>query len=135
MAHLVSFRSTRFDPTAETPNPINPIAGQAVLNWLRAELAKAQYASTEPDTEDWGWYINVEGGGASYMVGASADAEGSTPSVEWVIQVHRHQSLKEKLLGRNQMAVDDPLVALIERIVRADPDSSDVAVDRGDPLV
>ena len=131
MPHLISFRSPRFDPTAETPNPINPIAGQAVLNWLRAELAKAQYTSTEPATEDWGWYINVEGGGGSYMVGASGDAEGSTSSVEWIIQVHRHRSLKEKLLGRNQMAVDDPLVGVIERIVRADPQSSEVALDRG----
>ena len=131
MPHLVSFRSTRFDPTAETQNPINPIAGQAVLNWLRAELAKAQYTSTEPDTEDWGWYINVEGGGASYMVGASGDAEGSTPTVEWIIQVHQHRSLTDKLLGRKQTVVDDPLAALIERIVRADPQSSEVAVDRG----
>ena len=61
MAHVVSFRSNKFDVSAETPNPINPIAGQSVLTWLRAELAKAQYTATEPDTEDWGWYIDVTG--------------------------------------------------------------------------
>ena len=129
MPHLVSFRSTRFDVAAETPNPINPIAGHGVLGWLRGELAKAQYASTEPAAEDWGWYINVEGGGTSYMVGASGDAESSSPAVEWIIQVHKHRSVTDKLLGRQQMAVDDPLVALIDRIVRADPQSSEVAVD------
>ena len=86
--------------------------------------------ATEPDTEDWGWYIDVTGNDGSYLVGASADADGSTPDVEWVIQVHRHRSLTDKLFGRNKMAVDDPLVTLIERIVRADPQISEVSVDR-----
>jgi len=41
MAHVVSFRTSKFDVRTETPNPINPIAGQGVLRWLRLELAKA----------------------------------------------------------------------------------------------
>jgi hypothetical protein len=130
MAHVVSFRTSKFDVSAETPNPINPIAGQSVLAWLRTELAKAQYTATEPDTEDWGWYIDVTGKDGSYLVGASADADGSTPDVEWVIQVHRHRSMSDKLFGRNKMAVADPLAAMIERIVRADPQISDVSVER-----
>jgi len=130
MAHVISFRTHKFDVNAEVPNPINPIAGQGVLVWLRSELAKAQYTATEPDTEDWGWYIDVTGNDGSYLVGASADADGSTPDVEWVIQVHRHRSMSDKLFGRNKMAVDDPLVTLIERIVRADPQISDVSVER-----
>jgi len=130
MAHVISFRSRKFDVMAETPNPTNPIAGQSVLRWLRAELGKAQYVATEPDTEDWGWYIDVTGNDGSYLVGASADAHGSTPEVEWVIQVHKHRSMKDKLLGRNTMAMDDALVALIERIVRGDSQISEVSVDR-----
>jgi hypothetical protein len=130
MAHIISFRTRKFDVTTETPNPINPIAGQSVLKWLRPELAKAQYTATEPDTEDWGWYLDVTGNDGSYLVGASADADGSTPDVEWVIQVHKHRSMKDKLLGRNTLAVDDSLAALIERILRADPHISDVAVER-----
>lgn len=131
MAHIVSFRTSKFDVTAEDPNPTNPIAGQSVLRWLGAELAKkARYTATEPDSEDWGWYIDVTGENASYLVGASADADGSTPDVEWVIQVHRHRSLTDKLLGRNKLAIDDPLVALIESIVRTDPQISEVSVDR-----
>ena len=130
MAHVVSFSTRKFDVSAETPNPINPIAGQSVLTWLRAELAKAQYTATEPDTEDWGWYIDVTGNDGSYLVGASADADGSTPNVEWVIQVHKHRSFTEKVFGRNKMVADDSLAALIERIVRADPQISDVSVER-----
>ena len=130
MAHIVSFRTNKFDVSAETPNPINPIAGQSVLIILRAELAKAQYTATEPDTEDWGWYIDVTGNDGSYLVGASADADGSTTDVEWVIQVHRHRSLTDKLFGRNKMVVDDPLVTLIERIVRGDRQISGISVER-----
>jgi hypothetical protein len=130
MAHIVSFRTSKFDVSAETPNPINPIAGQSVLTWLRAELAKVHYTATEPDTEDWGWYIDVTGTDGSYLVGASADADGSTPDVEWVIQVHRHRSLKDKLFGQNKMAADDRLAALIERIVHGDPQISGVSVER-----
>jgi len=130
MAHIVSFRTSKFDVSAETPNPINPIAGQSVLKWLRAELAKADYTATEPDTEDWGWYMDVAGNDGSYLVGASADADASTPDVEWVVQVHRHRSMSDKLFGRNKMAPDDPLAALTERIVRGDSQISDVSVER-----
>ena len=80
--------------------------------------------------EDWGWYMDVAGNDGSYLVGASADADASTPDVEWVVQVHRHRSMSDKLFGRNKMAPDDPLAALIERIVRGDSQISDVSVER-----
>ena len=90
MAHLISFTTDRFDVSGETPNPINPIAGQSVLLWLREELLRAQYRVTQPDTEDWGWYIDVESAAASYLVGASADAVDPTPTIEWVVRVHKN---------------------------------------------
>ncbi len=130
MAQVIHFRSKKFDVTAETPNPINPIAGQSVLRWLRTELVKARYTATEPDTEDWGWYMDVTGNEASYLVGASADTDSPTPDVEWVIQVHRHRSLTDKLFGRNKMTTDDPLATLIERVVRADPQMSKISVEQ-----
>lgn len=131
MAHVITFKTSRFDVTKETPNPYNPIAGQSVLTWLRPELEKVQYRTTEPDTEDWGWYMDAHGTEAAYMIGASADAEGSGGgNVEWTVQVHKHRSAKDKILGRNKMAADDSLSALIERIVRADLQMTEVTVDR-----
>ena len=97
VAYVLSFITDRFDIAREDPNPINPIAGQSVLRWLRAELVNAQCRASEPETEDWGWYIDVECGGAAYLVGASADAHEATPRVEWTIQVHRHRSLLDRL--------------------------------------
>src|SRR5690606_1479017 len=119
----------KFDIAKETPNPINPIAGQGVLRWLRHEHAKEQYQCSEPDTEDWGWYIDGAGEEASYLVGASADADAANP-VEWIIQVHKNRSWREKLLGRNKMAPDHPLSALIEHIVRSDTGIEDVSAER-----
>ena len=130
MARLISFTTARFDVSGEKPNAINPIAGQSVLLWLREELMRAQYRVTEPDTEDWGWYVDVEGADASYLVGASADATEPTPTVEWIVQVHKNRSVKDKVLGQNKMAADDPLSALIERIVRGDSRIGCVSVTR-----
>ena len=130
MAYLISFTTAKFDVAHEEPNPINPIAGQSVLLWLREELSMAQYRVTEPDTEDWGWYIEVEGADESYLVGASADAAEPTQTVEWIVQVHKNRSLKDKLFGRNKMTADDPLFMLIEQIVRADGTIEQVSVTR-----
>ena len=129
MAFVIAFRTARFDVSTESPNPINPIAGESVLNWLRPALVEAGYRSTQPGTEDWGWYIDVEGPGGAYLVGASADADGSTTDVEWVVQVHRARSMKDKLLGRNKLEPDDPLCSLIERLVRADRAMELLSVD------
>jgi hypothetical protein len=126
----VSFRTARFDVAAEPPNPINPIAGHNVLEWLRTELAKAGYTATEPHAEDWGWFIDVTGRDASYMVGASAEPDDSIPDVEWILQVHKHRSLMDKVFGRNAIHADDPLVVLIERVVRADPQIAEVFTSR-----
>jgi hypothetical protein len=130
MAHLISFTTSRFDVRAERPNPTNPFAGQSVLNWLRGELANEGFQATEPDTEDWGWYMDVHGADGSYMVGASADADPAGDDVQWVVQVHKHRSMTDKLFGRNVLAHDDRLVAAIEKLVRSDSRIVDVAVER-----
>ena len=130
MAYLISFTTDRFDVSGEKPNAINPIAGETLLLWLREGLLKAQYRVTEPDTEDWGWYIHVEGADASYLVGASAEAADPTPIVAWIVQVHKNRSMKDKVLGRNKMATDDPLFALIEKIVRGDSRIEQVSITR-----
>lgn len=72
----------------------------------------------------------MNGRGASYLVGASADADSSSPDIEWIVQVHRNRSLKDKLLGRNLMTPDDALSNLIEHIVRSKTAIRDVSVDR-----
>ena len=129
MAHLITFATSRFDTAAETPNPFNPIAGESVLQWLGEKLAECGYEATEPAAEDWGWYIEVHGPGAAYLVGASADPAQAAPS-EWAIQIHRHRSWIDRLFGRNPLADDDPLSACVERLIREDAGAQDVLVDK-----
>jgi hypothetical protein len=130
MTHLITFTSSQFDVSRETPNPINPIAGQGILNWLRDKLISAGYEVTTPEPEDWGWYVHVNGRDGAYLVGASSDVDQPAPR-EWVIQIHRERSLKDKLLGRNKLAGDDALTARIETIVRDGGSAQDVQVDKG----
>ena len=131
MAHVISFSTARFDVAAETPNPINPIFGKSVLDWIRQTLEGTAYKASEPDTEDWGWYMSVDGNGASYMVGASGQPEDGASEIEWIIQVHRPRSFTDRLAGRNRLMDDDPFVALLEGIVRREPAFHDVSVERG----
>ena len=132
MSQIISFVTAKFDPSNETPNEINPIAGEALLLWLRERLLKQGYEVSEPAPEDWGWYANADNGPASYMLGASGESTETTADVEWIIQIHKARSLKDQLLGRNKLATDDPLCLLIQGIVRAEADFRDVAIDEDD---
>jgi hypothetical protein len=140
---IITFKTSRFDVTQETPNESNALAGQSVLNWLRDELAKHQYESTVPGEEDWGWYIDVKGPGGSYLVGACAeveyrDAEDEALSYDvaqnevhdWTLQIHKHRTVMEKLLGKNKLAADDLLCAQVERFVQSDSSLKEILVVR-----
>lgn len=129
MTHLLTFTSSRFDATAEKPNPINPIAGEGILNWLREQLRSVGYEVTAPEPEDWGWYIYVRDRGNSYLVGASSDLDQPAPR-EWTMQIHRERSLTDKLFGRNKLADDDTVSACIEAFIRESIGARDVQVDR-----
>ena len=127
MTHVISFCTDKFDIAKETPNPFNAIGGEGVLNWIRGKLEGTAYKATAPQTEDWGWYIGVEGNGANYLVGASGEAE---QPIEWMVQIHKQRTLKEKLTGKNKMSPDDPLVALLEHFVRNEPSFKELAVGK-----
>lgn|GEM_PF-886529 len=142
MAHTISFISDLFDPSAEPENPMNPIAGHGVLVWLREHALDGSYESTEPDCEDWGWYIGVESAGSSYMVGATGfdneddnedDAEDDSLSVplEWTIQVVKHRSLGDALRRKNRMVQDDPITRDIAEALLSNNGFDQVTVEYG----
>ncbi len=129
MVHLISITTTKFDATREPPNPINPIAGHGLLSWLREELRKVGWDVTEPDAEDWGWYVYAQKSGASYLVGASGELGNGIPPTDWIIQIHKNRKFIEKLTGKNQMADDDLLAREIETIVRRDASATRIGVE------
>ena len=130
MPHLITFRSTKFDVTKETPNLINPLAGQSVLQWLGDKLKGSPYEAATPQPEDWGWHSHVRSVKGSYLVGASADAEQRSANVEWIIRIDKRRSLKDKLTGSNKLTTDDPLSSLVERLLHGESEIADVYVDK-----
>jgi hypothetical protein len=130
MAHLIYFTTTKFNGAKEPPNPINPIAGHRLLNWLREELGKIGWEVTEPDAEDWGWYVYARKDDADYLVGASGEMEGDTLPTDWIVQIHKRRTFIQKLTGKNKLSGDDSLTGEIENIVRRDANVAKVEVDR-----
>ncbi|MGH1365616.1 MAG: hypothetical protein ACRBF0_18785 [Calditrichia bacterium] len=130
MIPTIHFKTSMFDVTKEKENPFNPIYGLSLLEWLKEEL-KGKLELTEPDAEDWGWYSELEFEGNSYMIGSCAlieEKEDPTSELEWVLQVHKHRSIKEKLLGRNKMSDSDSCFVFFKKLFIMHPDINDVQV-------
>ena len=104
MGLAIHFKTSLFDVLKEKRNPINPIYGVSLLEWLREELV-GRVNITEPNAEDWGWYSELEYQGNNDLIGASTQfEEEDDPSmeIEWVFQVDKPRSFKEKLFGKNK---------------------------------
>jgi hypothetical protein len=127
MAHLITFQTDKFDPRAERENPFNPIAGEAVLNWLRERLAPA-FALSDPEPEDFGWCSSVSSGDEVYFVIASADLDQEQP-IEWAIQIDKRRGFVDKLRGRNRHEPDDPLTSAIQSAIQSEADFQEISVD------
>ena len=127
MTRVVRFTTAKFDVSKERPNPINPIPGESLLLWLR-DQARPGVAVSEPDAEDWGWYSHVEWKGRKYMLGSSAsDEEGGER--EWILQIERHRSVAEKILGRAKMDKDDECAAYFQRLLEDEASFKRLSVD------
>lgn len=134
MAHVISFRTSFFDPAGEPENPYNPIAGQSALVWLQQSVLGDDYQTSEPDCEDWGWYIEVPVDDAFYTVGAICFLEEDEPDsdpLDWMIQVVKHRSFKNVLRRKNAMVADDPLTGTIYGALASNPVFVDVQLEVG----
>jgi hypothetical protein len=131
MTHLFAFTSSRFKQGDEPANPINPIGGEGVLRWLRGTLDRTRFVVGDPDTEDWGWYTDVQSGPRTYLLGASGEWAEGGGRTEWVVQLHLHRTLWERLTGANKLADDDDLSAAIEAALRNESGLAGLTVERG----
>ena len=128
MSQAIHFKTTMFDVSKEKENPINPIYGISLLLWLREEL-KEKIEITEPAAEDWGWYSELEWQGNSYLIGASAfyeEGDDPTTELEWVFQVDKSRSFKEKLFGKNKMTETDSCFVFFKEYFEKHEKISDV---------
>jgi hypothetical protein len=129
MHPVIHFQSRLFDISKEPENPINPIPGSSLLEWLRTKTA-GSLAMSAPSSEDWGWYSDARLADRSYLIGSCAH-ESPDGNHEWVLQIEKFRSLKEKLLGQAKMAPDDPCFALIRSIIMQEPEFTEISVETG----
>jgi hypothetical protein len=127
LAAVIRFTTSAFDVTREHPNPINPIYGESLLLWL-AQQIKGRIAIARPEPEDWGWYADIDWNGRAYMLGAAAMDE-ENGAREWVLQIIKHRTLKERLLGREKMRPGDECAEFFRKILEAEPRFTGVSLD------
>jgi len=127
MHHSISFVTEKFDVTKEDENSINPIYGQSLLLWLKEQVAETVQLE-KPDTEDWGWYTTIDWKGRPYILGASA-MESDQNGYEWIFQVEKNRTIKEKLFGREKMGKDDECLLFFKSVLNAEPEFKGVAVE------
>lgn len=127
MARVIRFTTAKFDVSNERPNPINPIPGESLLWWLR-EVASPDVTVSEPDAEDWGWYSSVDWHGRSYLLGSSASEE-ENGEREWILQIEKHRSIGEKLLGKEKMSEGDECASYFQKLLENEAAFRNLTVD------
>lgn len=131
MSKTIHFKTSLFDVSKEQENPINPIYGVSLLEWLRRELVN-EIAISEPDAEDWGWYSELSYEGQNYLIGSCAffeEGENPTAELEWVFQVDKYRSFKEKLFGKNKMTSSDSCFVFFKAFFEKHPDIKEVQIE------
>jgi hypothetical protein len=128
MERVIRFTTDKFDVSKERPNPINPIPGESLLIWLREQVG-TKVVISESDAEDWGWYAYADWNGRQYMLGSCALEEEENGEREWILQVVKERSLKEKLLFRQKMLPDDECARFFQNILEGEPGFKGVSVD------
>ena len=127
----ISFKTSKFDVSTENKNPINPIYGESLLKWLKQDL-DSEFEITEPDVKDWGWYSHIVWKGREYMLGASAfyeEGDDPTSELEWIFQIDKQRTLKEKLLGKEKISCNDECVLFLKSKLEAESDINSVVFE------
>ena len=131
MPNTISLKTSLFDVSKEDENPINPIYGQSLLVWLKETLSD-KLNIDDPDAEDWGWYSYVDWKGRNYLIGSTAYFdEGDDPmsEIEYIFQVDKLRTFKEKLLGREKMTPEDDCFQFFKSLLEQELSFKNVTVE------
>lgn len=133
----ILFETDRFNLSDVKEHFINPCCfGEDLAQWLGEKLTEKGAIPSAPGQEDWGWYLFVEQGSHRYFVGVGGNpAEGiaARNDGEWRIMVERRRSLWDRLRGRNRITNADPILAMIEDILRQQADIRNIKHEFGSP--
>lgn len=60
MMELVELRTNRFTPFLPDDSQVNPgVYGAELAYWLSQQLASHGVITSYPESEDWGWYLQL----------------------------------------------------------------------------
>jgi len=129
----ILFETNRFNVSEVGKHFINPCCfGEDFAEWLRQQLTRKGYTAGVPYQEDWGWEVLAQHGSQRYYLGVSGflkeDAVGKNAG-EWRIMVEKKRSIGERLRGRNHMADSEPILAIVESILREQTDIRNVRAE------
>ena len=118
MHYVISFETNNFDLDNEDENPINPIKGKSVGEWIVGLLKDDGIEATEVDAEDWGWYSYATYQGNKYLIGfIGMPAESDNEAPEVMVQIDKSRSFFESILGKNKMTEEDPFLIKIQEYI------------------
>ena len=129
MHYVISFESKQFDFGTEEENPINPIKGQSVGDWMFNLLKTDTEELSQVDAEDWGWYSIATYKGNKYLIGyIGLPSETNDEASEIMIQVKKYRSFFESILGKNKLTKNDPFISIVEKHVKSIKDIANFEV-------
>jgi len=123
MHPLIRFESALFDASGEPENPINPIFGYSLLEWLRTRIPELSL----PEPEDWGWFSTIVVDEHCYLLGASGEGP-CLPSMEWTLQVAKFRT-RNPSSREFRLEDDDICLASVLAVLGSEPRIKDLAIE------
>lgn len=131
----VLLESSRFNISEVKPHFINPCCfGEDLAQWLINKLEERGIQARKPYQEDWGWEFSAEEDLNSYYIGVggnSAEDPANPNRGEWRVMITKRRSLIEKLLGKNRLKQEEPIIRTVWNILEAEPSFSNLHFENG----
>ncbi len=124
LIELAVFTAPSLGPRLPEDCQVNPgVFGAELAYWLATELAARGIATSYPESEDWGWYIEYRSEhGAEFAVHCGNVDESRE---QWALHL---RAFGRKWFGRDKpsASVAQPLIDGIETLLRESPEVTDL---------
>lgn len=108
---IAQFKSELFTPVLPEECQVNPeVYGAELAFWLCTELARRGIATSYPNSEDWGWFIEFLPESGSEFAVHCGNVEGKRD--EWLLSLRRHA---RNMFGRDKPPFEEAAI-LVEGI-------------------
>lgn len=128
----ITCKTDRFNLSVVGSDFINDCCfGEDFSRWLVSALSEAGVDADVICMEDFGWANQAHYQGVSYLmciVGNSDEDPGRPNYGEWHVMLERSRTFTQKLLGKNKISANDPIVGKVTGVLRA-AEFADVMVE------